>query len=284
MTSSLAVVMLRSFWDGLADLWHPVWALWWAVFGVPISAGLKWLVVGLSANPVAEFIGPFGLAIILLTIAIKLILSPIFQYQLVTARRVQAQQRKIAPQLAAIRKKYRKDPQRQNQEVMAFYREHGINPFAQMSGCLPALVQTPILVALYWAIFGAQASNVIHDFHFLWIAHLDQKPVTGALFEALLHPAALILPVLAGLTTYVSSKMLTPPGGMAGQDPSQAAVAQSMTAVMPVMIGFFSTLWPAALPLYWVVSNLFAIGQQYFITGWGSLRVPFNLAWMKEGA
>ncbi len=256
------------------DIFLPIHQAWWAIFGEPIRFSLRWLVTNLAGNGLTDLIGPFGLAVIFLTIAIKLILSPIFQYQLVTSRRVQAEQRKIAPQLAAIRKKYRKDPQRLNQEMMALYREHGINPLAQMSGCLPALVQTPILIALYWAIFGAQSSLGLHDFHFLWIAHLDVKPLTSG--DLLQHAGDLVLPILSGLTTFVSSKMLTPPGAMAGQDPSQAAVAQSMTTVMPIMVAFFATLVPGALALYWTVSNLFAIGQQYFVTGWGSLPLPFK--------
>ncbi len=268
-----AAVVLSSPWDILL----PIHRAWWAVFGEPLRFGLYWLVSSLSGNSLAELIGPFGLAIVFLTVAIKLVLSPIFQYQLVTTRRVQAQQRQLAPQVAALRKKYKKDQQRQTQEIMALYREHGMNPLAQMSGCLPALVQTPILIALYWVIFGAQSSQAIHDFHFLWIAHLNDKPLPAGLADWLLHPAGLILPLLAGLTTFVSSKMLTPPGGMVGQDPSQAAVTQSMTTIMPIMFGFFATLWPAALALYWVVSNLFAIGQQFFITGWGSLSLPFSL-------
>ncbi len=260
---ALAAILLRTFFDDLADAWHPVWFIWWNVIGVPMRAALGWLVQVLAGNPIAEAIGPFGVAIILLTIAIKLILSPIFQYQLLTSRRVQAEQRRIAPDLAALRKKYRKDPQRLNQETMALYRQHGINPLAQMSGCLPALVQAPILIALYWVIFGAQGAFHMQDLHFLWISHLDGR-----------GDPLLILPILAGLTTYVQTKMMTPPGGTAGQDPSQVAIQQNMTLIMPVFIAFISLQFPAALALYWVVSNLFSIGQQYFITGWGSLSLP----------
>jgi YidC/Oxa1 family membrane protein insertase len=68
--------------------------------------------------------------------------------------------------------------------------------------------------------------------------------------------------------------MMTPPGGTAGMDPTQQAMTQNMTMIMPVFIGFISLQFPAALALYWVASNLFSIGQQYFITGWGSLRGP----------
>src|SRR5437868_3442270 len=263
----------------IGEIWHPIWVIWLTVIYWPIHSVLGWLMSLLSGNPVAEAIGPFGVAIVLLTIFIKLIISPIFQYQLTTSRRVQAEQRRIAPQLSALRKKYKKDPQKLNPETMARYREHGINPLSQMSGCLPALVQAPILIALYWVIFGftktAPTYGLQHlDLHFLWIGNL-------ALKAGVFNNGYLVLPVLAGLTTFVQTKMMTPAGGAAGQDPTQAAMTQNITLIMPAFIGFISLQFPAALALYWVVSNLFSIGQQYFITGWGSLTIP---AILKGGA
>jgi YidC/Oxa1 family membrane protein insertase len=252
----------------IGQLWHPIWLLWWTVIGVPIHAVLKTLLAFLNGNPIADAIGPFGVAIVLLTILIKLIISPVFQYQLTTSRRVQAEQRRIAPHLAALRKKYKKDPQRLNQETMALYKEHNINPLAQMSGCLPALVQSPILIALFYVIRDAHQTLPIHNFHFLGIA-LDKAALAHGQFVAV----AVLLPLLAGLTTFVQTKMMTPPGATA-QDPTQAAMTQNMTLIMPVFIGFISLQFAAALALYWVVSNLFSIGQQYFITGWGSLSPP----------
>ena len=259
--------------SSIGQLWHPIWLLWWTVIGVPIHAILSWLLSLLNGNVIADAVGPFGIAIVLLTIVIKLILSPVFQYQLTTSRRVQAEQRRIAPQLAAIRKKYKKDPQRLNQETMALYKEHNINPLAQMSGCLPALLQSPILIALFYVIRDAHNTLPIHGGNFLGI--VLTLPATGDP-KHVLHQSVLAfaLPVLAGLTTFVQTKMMTPPGGAASQDATQAAMTQNMTLIMPVFIGFISLQFAAALALYWVVSNLFSIGQQYFITGWGSLRVP----------
>src|SRR2546430_6424965 len=97
--------------NSIGQLWHPIWLLWWTVIGVPIHAVLSWLLSMLNGNVIADAVGPFGVAIVLLTIVIKLILAPVFQFQLTTSRRVQAEQRRIAPQLAAVRKKYKKDPQ-----------------------------------------------------------------------------------------------------------------------------------------------------------------------------
>jgi YidC/Oxa1 family membrane protein insertase len=253
----------------IGQLWHPIWLLWWTVVGVPIHAILSWLLSMLNGNPITDAVGPFGVAIVLLTIVIKLILSPVFQYQLTTSRRVQAEQRRIAPELAQIRKKYKKDPQRLNQETMALYKQHNINPLAQMSGCLPALLQSPILIALFYVIRDAHKTLPIHDFKFLGIS-LDHTALQPGQFVAL----AILLPILAGLTTFVQTKMMTPAGGTAAQDPTQAAMTQNMTLIMPVFIGFISLQFASALALYWVVSNLFSIGQQYFITGWGSLNVP----------
>jgi len=149
------------------------------------------------------------------------------------------------------------------------YKEHNINPLAQMSGCLPALVQSPILIALFYVIRDAHKTLPIHDFKFLGIA-LDHTALQPGQFVAL----AILLPILAGLTTFVQTKMMTPPGGMAAADPTQAAMTQNMTLIMPIFNGFISLQFASALALYWVVSNLFSIGQQYFITGWGSLSPP----------
>jgi YidC/Oxa1 family membrane protein insertase len=267
MMSLLALLATRHEpWDTLGDLWHPIWLIWWTVIGVPIHAILGWLLSILIGNPIADAVGPFGIAIVLLTILIKLIIAPVFQYQLTTSRRVQAEQRRIAPELAKIRKQHKKDPQRLNQETMALYKEHNINPLAQMSGCLPALVQSPILIALFYVIRDAHKTLPIHDLTFLGIG-LDKTALQRGQFWL-----AILLPLLAGLTTFVQTKMMTQPGQV--QDPTQAAMTQNMTMIMPVFIGFISLQFQTALALYWVVSNLFSIGQQYFITGWGSLSLP----------
>ncbi len=273
MNLLLAILATRHEpWDTIGDLWHPIWLLWWTVIGVPIHAILSWLLSFLNGNPIADAIGPFGVAIVLLTITIKLILSPVLQYQLTTSRRVQAEQRRIAPQLSALRKKYKKDPQRLNQETLALYKEHGINPLAQMSGCLPALLQSPILIALFYVIRDAHQTLHIESFKFLGIS-LDTTAL-GMPGHPQFVALAIVLPVLAGLTTFVQTKMMTAPGALASQDPTQAAMTQNMTMIMPIFIGIISLQFAAALALYWVVSNLFSIGQQYFITGWGSLSPP----------
>ncbi len=230
------------------DPLEPIHATWWRLFGQPMRFALVHFSGFFDSHLVSHWIGPLGLAIILLTLIIKTIVFPLFHAQ-----------KKIAPELAALRKKFRKDPQKLQAEMMRLYREHNINPLAGALGCIPAMVQAPILIALYWVI--AQFHTPVPH-HFLWVGNLTQ-------------PHDVILAALAGGLTYVQTKMLTPPP-IPGQEMDQTQqMAQSMTMMMPVMIGFFAWNFAAGIALYWVISTLYQIGQQYFITGWGSLTLPF---------
>ena len=110
---------------------------------------------------ILDAIGAYGAAIIVLTLIIRVILSPLFQFQLVTQRRSMVEQRKLAPQIADLRKKFKKEPQRLNQETMKLYQEHGVNPLGGMIGCLPMVIQMPVLIALYYVFTGfARSSHV----------------------------------------------------------------------------------------------------------------------------
>ena len=113
---------------GLFDVFMPIHAAWWAVFGQTLSWGLSGVYHFLAAYPVIAAIGAYGLAIVVLTIIVRLLLAPLFHLQLRLSRRSMEQQKKIAPQLAEVRKKYKSDPQKQQQEMMALYRERGIDP------------------------------------------------------------------------------------------------------------------------------------------------------------
>lgn len=221
---------------------------------------------------VTHFIGAYGLAVILFTIVIRLILFPLYQTQLRLTKKSQAEQRLVQPQLAVLRKKYKGDPTRLNTEMMALYKEHGINPLSSVAGCLPLLVQMPILIGLYWAVFFHHFLPPHADTHFLWIRDLS-VPATLALSAW----PSWILPALAGMTTFVQSKMMTPPTP-AEQDSQAAQMAQvssTMSLLMPVLIVYFAfnPRVGQALVLYWAVGNIFMIIQQYLINGWGQL--PF---------
>jgi YidC/Oxa1 family membrane protein insertase len=216
-------------------------------------------------------VGAYGLAIIFLTIVIKLCLFPLYQKQLTMSRKTQEEQRRVAPELAALRKKHKGDPAKLNTEMMALYKEHGINPLGGLAGCLPTLAQLPILIGLYQSIYNFH-SNV--DPHFLWISNLT-------LPAHYTEPITWILPALAGATTFVQSKMMAPPPAAPGDDSQAAQMAQmtsTMSLIMPAVIIYFAfnPRIGQGLVLYWVISNLFSITQQYFVNGWGQLPILGN--------
>lgn len=185
----------------------------------------------------------WGLAIVLLTVVLRLALWPLTWSQVVSSRRLQA----IQPEMERLRERYKKDPQRLNQEVVKLWREHKVNP---LSGCFPLLLQLPFLWAIYQVLLRSQE---LKGASFLWVANL------GA-------PDAWILPLLAGISTFVQTWMITPRG--AGQQPSQ----QMFLWVMPAMIVVISRTLPAGVVVYWVTSNLFSIGQQLLVPGVGAAR------------
>ena len=216
-----------------------------------------------------------------LTVVIKLILSPLYQLQISLSRKAMDQQRSLAPQVAALRKKYKGE--KLNQEMMKLYREHGVNPLGGATGCLPAIVQMPILIALYYVFYGAARAGTFGVAHFLFVPNLNDAPSAHPLLHGFPIPIPIlpyaIIPLLAAATTFVQSKMIQQPPNPAAteQEQTQQQMAQSMQVMMPLVIAYFALVTPAGLGLYWFVSNCFAIVQQYFVTGWGALR-PATLA------
>ena len=174
-----------------------------------------------------------GLAIILLTLAIRAVLYPFTLSQ----TRQMAVMRELQPKLQELQKKYKDKPQELQKRMIELYREHKINPFG---GCLPLLIQLPFLWALFW---------VLRDFP----ESLNPNFLIWNLAEEAKDPLY-ILPILAGVTTYIQMMM-------AMTDPSQ----KLMMTIMPIFIGWLSVQFPAGLVLYWTVSNIFSIGQQYLI-------------------
>jgi YidC/Oxa1 family membrane protein insertase len=249
--------------------------VWWALFGQTISWGLGHIYLILAGNPLIAAIGAYGLAIMLLTIVIKVLLSPLFQLQLALSKRSVEQQRRLAPEMAEVKKKYKNDPQKQQAAMMQLYREKGINPLSNLSGCLPAVLQFPILTALYYVFFGNAQHKSFAD-HFLFVPHLNDAPSVHPLIHGLPIPTLvyLIIPILAALTTFVQSRMMQqPPNPGASEQEQQAQqMTQTMQWMMPLMITYFAFITPAGLGLYWFVSNCFAIIQQYLVNGWGGLR------------
>lgn len=178
----------------------------------------------------------YGLAILIVTVIVRLIILPLFIRQL----RYQRVMMELQPEMQKIRAKHKGDNQKIQQETMKLYQEAGTNPAA---GCLPTLIQLPVLYALYGAIMG---NSGLHHSTFLKIFPLGQ------------HDPHYILPVVAGITTFVSSWLT-----MKNSPQQQKAILY----IMPLFIIFIGARLPSGLVLYWVYTNLFTALQTYiFLT------------------
>ncbi len=225
--------------------------------------------------------GAYGVAIVVLTIIIKVVLAPLFQLQLVLSRRAMLEQRKVQPELAELRKKYKGDAQKLQAATMELYKQHGVNPFSSLTGCLPALLQFPILTALYYLFRQAATSDQFRHAHFLFVPDLNAYPSQHAALSlgivAIPTLQFLIIPLLAAGTTFVQSRMMQPPPNPLATEQEQQTqqMQKSMQVMMPLMIAYFAIVTPAGLGLYWFISNCVAIIQQYFVSGWGGLATLF---------
>ncbi|GAV22092.1 YidC/Oxa1 family membrane protein insertase [Carboxydothermus pertinax] len=204
----------------------------------PLIDAITWVLNNLYLFTKNIGLPSYALAIILLTILIKILLYPLNHAQMKSMKAMQ----ELQPKMQEIQNKYKNDPQKQQQALMELYKEHGVNP---MSGCLPLLIQFPILIALYRALYAFKYLNPAHA-KFFWIANISHKD------------PYFILPLLAALTTYVQSKMSM---ASSNNDPNQ----KIMLYFMPLMIGWIAMSLPAGLGIYWVVLNIMNIIQQYFV-------------------
>jgi len=238
----------------------------------PLNALLSIIYSHVQGVAIFEAIGAYGVAIIVLTILIRLALAPLQQFQLVTQRKTLVEQRKLAPQVAELRKKYKKDTQKLNAEMMKLYQEHGVNPLGGAIGCLPLIVQLPILTALYYVFTGFARPHPVVA-HFLFIGNLNENPNHHLLFSGvpIPVPASLVFPLLAAVTTFIQSKMLQmpPPPNPTEQELQTLQMQRTMVLLSPLMIGYFALNVPAGLGLYWFVGNCVSIIQQSFVVGVG---------------
>jgi len=184
----------------------------------------------------------YGVAIIIITILIKLIFWPIQAKSIRSMKEMQ----KFQPLMNKLREKYKDDPQRLNQEMMKLYKEHKINPF---SGCLPMLVQIPVFFALYAML---RSAIELRGAHFLWIKDLSQPDTILTLGGFPLNPLPLLMCV-----SMIWQMKTSPTGG----DPKQQ---QMMMFLMPVMMLWFMYSASSGLALYWTVQQLLSIGQQWW--------------------
>jgi len=215
----------------------------------------------------------FGLAIITLTIIVRVALFPLTIRQTHSTKAMQA----LQPKLQELQKKYGKNQKKLQQETMKLYKEGGINPL----GCLwPMLIQLPIWIALYQSIMRALAATPenlldLSQRLYSWSIVGQAVPLNETfLWLKLSQPdSMLILAILVGGTMWVQQKMVTAPT----TDPRQQSMTNMTTLMMPLMFGLFTLSFPSGLALYWVVSNIIGIVIQYFaVGGWGYLRLPLS--------
>lgn len=242
----------------------------------PIAVALQFLDHVFRGFAPTEAIGAFGLAVIVLTLCIRGVLFPLFRWQIRTQWKIQADQRRMGPELREIQAKYKKDKARLQTETMALYKRHQINPLSQLSGCFPLLIQLPFIYALFGSINSL--SKHLHKLHlgqtsFLWIHNLDKSALKAGL---LTHPTLIIVPILAGLLTFMQSKMMMQQQrpDMTDQEKQMYNVMRQTTYLMPVLIAVFALNFNQGIGLYWITQSGVMVLQVFSMMGWGGLKVP----------
>ena len=198
--------------------------LWW--LAVPLFSLLDWL-HGLFGN--------WGMAIIMLTFLVKLVLYPLSS----ASYKSMANMRRVAPQMKRLQERYSDDRQKLSQEMMGLYKKEGVNP---LGGCLPMLLPMPIFIALYWVLFES--------------VELRQAPFMLWIHDLAAMDPYFVLPLLMGGTMY-AQQLLSPTLG----DPMQARIMKMMPIMFTVLFLFF----PAGLVLYWLVNSVLSIAQQWYV-------------------
>lgn len=241
----------------------PAWIAW---LSAPLALLID-LVYSKLLTPIN--LASYGLAIILVTILIRLLIYPLTKKQMESMKKMQA----VQPKMKELQEKYGKDRNKLAEKQMELYRQEGVNP---AGGCLPLLIQMPILFAFYYALLSLGAKL---DQPFLWLPSLA-KPGYGEgmgwlapfnlqhLMSANVLPY-LVLPVLYILSQFVLQRMSqasnpTTPGGSS---------TNTMMMLMPVMFGYITLIVPSGLTLYWFTSNVLQIIQQGLTTGWSGLSL-----------
>lgn len=232
----------------------------WDIILNPFVTGLTWLYSILGNNVV--------LAIVVLTIIIRMLTYPLLAKQQQSARKMQ----EVQPRLKKLQEKYKDDREKLAQAQMELYKEAGVNPFG---GCLPLVIQFPILIGLYQAIYFALANTpfqLVDLSDRLMIQGLDSLIPLENVWLGMdltlpptppVNPAyALILPLLVMVTTYIQFKVSQPGAAAASDDNNQAAaMTKSMGTIMPIMFGAFALSFSVGLSVYFIVSNVVGIAQ-----------------------
>ncbi|MBI2451103.1 MAG: membrane protein insertase YidC [Parcubacteria group bacterium] len=211
-----------------------------------------------------DLVPDIGVAIILLTIFVRLILYPLSQKALKSQREMTL----LQPKIKEIQKNFKESKEEQSRALLNLYREHRVNPF---SGFLTILIQIPVLFALL-KVFRVGLDQSSLNFLYDFVKNPGQINPLFLGFIDLSQTRNIALAALAGVSQFWQSKMMLPkdqkttsPGDLSN------ILNKQMVYVFPALIGFISLSWPAAIALYWTTFNLFAILQQYL-----SLRFPYK--------
>lgn len=205
---------------------------------IDFGSWIKWLALPLlkALNWVETYVHNYGIAIIILTILVKIIFWPLGN---ISYRSMKAMQ-KLQPQMKALQEKYKDDKAKLQQETMALYRANKVNP---MSGCLPMVIQIPVFFGLYRALL--YSIELRHAPFVFWIQDLSAKD------------PFYITPIVMGATMFLQQKMTPTAGGNEMQ--------AKMMLWMPVIFTFLFLSFPSGLVIYWLFNNILSIGQQYYI-------------------
>ena len=213
------------------------------------------------------------LSITALTIAVRIITIPFTVPSQQAMKKNSAKMQGLQPELDKLKSKYGNDRQKMQEAQLKLYQEHGINPVASMTGCLPMLIQLPIIWAFYQSISRAlanQPGQMLALTHYLSavprFVSLVPLPSRWLIFD-LARPDMILLPLLVAGSTWLQQKLATT-SQPASTDPQAAQMQQSMSVTMPLMFGFFAMQMPSGLSIYFIVSNLIGMAIQWGTNRW----------------
>lgn len=266
---------------GIIDLFN-------LVFFGPVINVLVLIYQGFSAVHIP---GALGFSIIILTVIIRLLVWPFMSSQIKTTKKMAD----LKPHLDELKNRHKDDKKALASAQMALYKEHGVNP---AGGCLPALIQIPIFIALYQAIINilpGAGGNIDHINSLLYLTQLKLPSYLDPNFLGLnlgIKPSEftkygiplLLVPLVTALLTFIQSKMTLPKPiahhqdeppketkEKEGMEDAMSSVQGQMVFLMPIMIGYFAFSFPIGLAIYWNAYTILGIVQQYMISGWGGM-------------
>ncbi|RDW16795.1 membrane protein insertase YidC [Oceanobacillus chungangensis] len=239
----LILIGLVAILSGCTEIDQPITSesegIWNTIFVYPLS----WVIIKIAET----FNNSYGLSIIIVTIIIRLILMPLNIKQIKSSRAMQ----EVQPLLKELQTKYsskdQKTQQKLQEETMKLMQKHNVNPLA---GCLPILVQMPIMIAIFHAI---SRTSEIKNYSFLWFELGSPDPY-------------FILPILTAAFTFLQQKIMMSTNTSLSSNPQMAMQMNMMLYMMPIVIGVTAIFFPAALALYWVTGNIFMVIQTLLIS------------------